>query len=75
MNKVVIREMRASELPASVRGDIAGDHVVEVTVRDLDADPTAAAGHFSRHFAKVRQSYASVGEIVEHVRRVRDGED
>ncbi|BBE73334.1 hypothetical protein [Oharaeibacter diazotrophicus] len=76
MDKVVIRRIMATELPAEVRGDIAGDHPVEVTVRDLRATAEdGLAGHFSRHFAAVRNHFPTADSIVAHVRHVRDGED
>lgn len=77
MNKVVTKEMRASDLPEAIRGDIDPAHVVEVIVRDLGAAHVGdtETGHFSRFFDKSRSAFHDTAEILRHVRAVRDGEE
>ncbi len=73
MNKVVRREILASDLPAAVRGDIDPSHRVEIVVRDLGT-PAPMPGRFSQHFEAGRDTYRTADEIVAHVRGVRDGD-
>jgi hypothetical protein len=76
MNKVVVREIAAADLPLGLRGDIDPSHLVEVTVRDLSmTEPTVrGSGHFSRFFQVRRANYGDVDAVLAHVRAVRDGE-
>ncbi|WP_237154379.1 hypothetical protein [Oryzibacter oryziterrae] len=79
MNKVVTLEMLASELPEKVRGAIASDHRVEVSVRDLgvekDQPLRKGKGVFSRHFDIHFQNFSSTDDVLDHIRAIRDGED
>jgi len=67
MNKVVTREMRAGDLPQAIRGDIDPASAVRVTVEEIAARP--ATGHFDVS----HDSFATMDEILAHVRAVRDG--
>jgi hypothetical protein len=76
MNRIVVRQVPAGELPVALRGGIDPSHPVEVTVRELTSRETAnqATGHFSRFFGQRRANFADVDGILAHVRAVRDGE-
>jgi hypothetical protein len=76
MNRILVRQLPAGELPADLRGGIDPSHRVEVTVRELTARETdnRATGHFSRFFGQRRANFADVDGILAHVRAVRDGE-
>jgi len=76
MNRTVIRQVHAGELPVDLRGGIDPSHRVEVTVRELTEREAAnrATGHFSRFFGQRRANFADVDGILAHVRAVRDGE-
>lgn len=75
MNRIVVRQVPAGELPVDLRGGIDPSHRVEVTVRDLTGEgEERATGHFSRFFGQRRANFADVEGILAHVRAVRDGE-
>lgn len=44
MNRIVVRRVAGSTLPPEFLGDIDPDHVVEVTVRDLEQKPGSVGG-------------------------------
>ncbi|MFM9861074.1 hypothetical protein RUR49_21665 [Pseudoxanthobacter sp. M-2] len=76
MNRIVVRQVPAGELPVDLRGGIDPSHRVEVTVRELAPHETEnrVTGHFSRFFGQRRANFTDVDGILAHVRAVRDGE-
>ena len=76
MNRIVVRQVPAGELPVDLRGGIDPSHPVEVTVRELTPHEAEnrVTGHFSRFFGQRRANFADVEAVLAHVRAVRDGE-
>jgi len=79
MNKVVTLHMPAADLPDKIRGEIASDHQVEITIRDLGAADehlfTQGTGTFSRFFHLSYPHFKSTDDVVKHVRAIRDGDE
>lgn len=75
MNRIVVRQVPAGELPADLRGGIDPSHRVEVTMRELTPHEAEnrVTGHFSRFFCQRRANFADVEAVLAHVRAVRDG--
>lgn len=69
MNRIVVRQVAGSTLPSEILGDIDPTHLVEVTVRDLearhDATPLAALTGIARGV------YGSADEILKHLDDLR----
>lgn len=74
MNKVVTREMLASELPEAIRGDIAPDHRVRVTVAEMNEAPTSddRRARILGYIGAAKGEPVSIDEAVDRVRQLRD---
>jgi hypothetical protein len=72
MNRIVVRRVTGSTLPPEVLGDIDPNHVVEVTVRDLDPQPTIArVGGLATLTGLGRGIYGTADDILLHVEDLR----
>ena len=75
MNRVIHRELTASDLPADLRGDIDPSHRVRVVVEDLgqgDVARKAVADRVRRLAGIARHRNTSIEEAVARVRSIRD---
>lgn len=74
MNKVVRREhIRAADLPESVRGDIAANELVTVTVEVETADPKVnPLDALLKYRSSVPDSGRTINDIVQDIRMLRD---
>ena len=75
MNRVIHRELTASELPESLRGDIDPTHRVRVVVEDIDPseqDRIAAGERILRLAGAAAHRKTSIEEAVARVRAIRD---
>lgn len=75
MNRVIHRELTASELPENLRGDIDPTHRVRVVVEDIGAvEParSAAARRIKALAGIGKDMNVSIEEAVRRVRELRD---
>lgn len=77
MNKVVAKDMHASDLSDMIRSGIDPAHRVEVVVRDLGVSHgrPASGGPFARFVGRGQSQFGDTDEILRHIRDVRHGED
>ena len=75
MNRVIHHELKASDLPAELRGDIDPDHLVRVVVEDIGEWRARRAASVERILALTAcapEREVSIAEAVERVRALRD---
>ncbi len=75
MNRVIHRELTASELPAELRGDIDPTHRVRVVIEDIDGIRVRRAASAQRILAlagAAAEMGTSIEEAVERIRAIRD---
>ncbi len=75
MNRVIHHELKASDLPAELRGDIDPDHLVRVVVEDIGEWRTRRAASVERILAlagTASEHNVSIAEAVERIRAIRD---
>lgn len=75
MNKVIHRELTASELPDDLRGDIDPTHRVRVVIEDIEVPQhqrSAAAERILALAGRGRYMNTSIEEAVRRVRELRD---
>jgi len=75
MNKVVVRQVAGSVLPAELLGDIDPSHTVEVTVRDLERSATRASPRLSDLVGAGRGVFGTTDEILRHISALRADRD
>lgn len=69
MNRIVVRQVAGSTLPAEVLGDIDPSHRVEVTVRDLE--PRSEETDLAALTGLARGVYGTAEAILQHVGDLR----
>lgn len=75
MNRVIHRELTASELPESLRGDIDPSHRVRVVVEDIEQSPTKRMLEAERVLKLAgisKHKNTSPAEAVAKIRKIRD---
>jgi hypothetical protein len=76
MNRIVVRLVAGSMLPPELLGDIDPNHVVEVTVRDLEQQSAGANGTSLAALTGLgRGVYGTADEILLHVDELRQDRD
>jgi hypothetical protein len=69
MNRIVVRQVTGSTLPAEVLGDIDPSHRVEVTVRDLE--PPSQDNALVSLTGLAKGVYGTADAILQHVDDLR----
>jgi hypothetical protein len=72
MNRIVVHRVTGSALPPEILGDIDPNHIVEVTVRDLDQRPSGASGTGLAALTGLgRGIYGTAEEVLAHIEDLR----
>ncbi len=75
MGRIELKHYPASKLPDELRGEIALNSLVTVTVEETDKTTTPLSGKQLRDFltsVRSRQATLQPGEGVERIRKLRD---
>lgn len=76
MNRIVVHRVTGSTLPPEILGDIDPNHIVEVTVRDLEQQPAGVHGTGLASLTGLgRGIYGTAEDVRAHVDDLRRDRD
>jgi len=76
MNRILVHRVAGSTLPPEILGDIDPNHIVEVTVRDLEQRPSGPSGAGLAALAGLgRGIYGTAEDVIAYVDDLRQDRD